>query len=582
MNGEKHRYAHYKNFPKRIRQALFRLCIYGSLLIAGEVAFYSITKIGRKLPLLKYLFQFQWLVDPALHLGQIWNVPVLTFYGQASLYMFFVYGFICVAGLEPAFRWMKKKDFPFLLRGIVYMCVIMVMEWLLGWILFGITKYKIWYYTGWGSFPVFTSFAIAPVWFICGLISENVINIFDSFDNLKLTLYGMAGAGSTKKTDGNKIAVISDVHIGFRDAGWFKGIYPAYLNIILYKIAFDGRISKLIILGDFFDMWLCPPEEKPFANAAEILKTWDDALFMPALKKCIERCSEVWYIPGNHDMGITQHDLDALSAGGKTMILKEPGTYSAGVLFNSPSSAEKIRFEHGHASDLFNAPVSPDDADTLRGFPFGYYVTRLTAENDSGDVEKIFRKAYDSALSVSTGKRNGDEAGPLFIKLFVDILLTMANVHRDEDNKLTDSSVIKMPYPHEDVTVGDVKSSYHSLLKKYEYFEKNPANQNNPDDFHQYYIFSVRKKGLCRYAHEKFGRTDIHLWFKRIFTNQPVEKIVIMGHTHYAMKEYITDAETAGVYANTGCICSCSKQKFPSWIEIVSTRRGCSVKMNRL
>jgi hypothetical protein len=151
---------------------LFRLCINGSLLIAGEVAFYSIIKIGRKIPLLKYLFQFQWLVDPALNLGQIWNIPVLTFYGQASLYMFFIYGLICVAGLEPAFRWMKRKDFPLLLRGLVYMCVIMVMECLLGWILFGITKYKIWYYTGWGSFPVFTSFATAPVWLSAALFPK--------------------------------------------------------------------------------------------------------------------------------------------------------------------------------------------------------------------------------------------------------------------------------------------------------------------------------------------------------------------------------------------------------------------------
>jgi len=71
-----------------------------------------------------------------------------------------------------------------------------------------------------------------------------------------------------------------------------------------------------------------------------------------------------------------------------------------------------------------------------------------------------------------------------------------------------------------DVTVEDIKMSYHSLLRKYEHFEKNPVNQNVPDDFHHYYIFSVGKKGLCR-SHEKFGRTDIRLWFKRIFINQP-------------------------------------------------------------
>lgn len=581
MKEENRRYSHYKNIPKRIRQALFRLCIYGALLVAGEVSFYSITKIGRKVPLLKYIFEYQWWVDPKLNLNQIWNVPVLTFYGQASLYMFFVYGLICVAGLEPAYRWMKKKDFPLLLRGFFYMCIILCMECLLGWILFWLTGYKIWYYTGWGSFPVFTSFAIAPMWFICGLISENVINVFDSFDNLKLTLYGLAASAGTKKKNGNKIAVISDVHIGKKNGGWFTGLYPAFLNIILYKTALDSSITKLIILGDFFDTWLCPPEEKPFRSAAEAADAWKDAVFMPALEKCIELCGEVWYIPGNHDMGTTQGDLNTVSVNGRTMLLKEPGTYQAETLFNNPSATKSVRFEHGHASDLFNAPVSPADTDALQGLPFGYYVTRLAA-TETYDIEKILQKAYASSAS-SSGKAENSEPGAVFIKLFVDALVAMSNVRRADDDKLTDNSVIRMAEPYTDVTVADVKGCYHSLLTKYEKLRNNPVNTDDPDAFHHYYLFSAAKKGLCGYAHEKFGKKNIRLWFKRIFTNKPLEKIVIMGHTHYAMKEYVMDAEITGMYANTGCICSCSKQKTPSWIEIINTgSRGCRIKMNRL
>ncbi|MCK9170127.1 MAG: metallophosphoesterase [Treponema sp.] len=580
MKEENRRYSHYKNFPKRIRQALFRLCIYGALLVAGEVSFYSITKIGREIPLLKYIFQYQWWVDPRLNLNNIWKVPILTFYGQASLYMFFVYGLICVVGLEPAYRWMKKKDFPLLLRGLFYMFIILGMECFLGWILFWMTGYKIWYYTGWGSFPVFTSFAIAPMWFICGLISENVINVFDSFDSLKMMLYGMAVSAGSKKKNGNKIAVISDVHIGRKSDGWFNGLYPAFLNIILYKIALDSRIKKLIILGDFFDTWLCPPELKPFKNASEVAESWKNALFMPALRKCIELCDEVWYIPGNHDMGITQEDLNTVSENGKTMILKEPQTYSAELLFNHHSETKYIRFEHGHASDLFNAPVSESDTDTLQGLPFGYYVTRLAAE-ESCDLEKILQKAYTKSSSVSFDTEK-QEPGGVFIKLFVDALVAISNAHRADDDKLTDDSVIRMASPYTDVTVADVKKSYHSLLGKYEKFRKDPVNSDKPDEFHRYYLFSVSKKSLCQYAHEKFGKVSIKLWFKRIFSNLPFEKIVIMGHTHYAMKEYVTNTETTGIYANTGCICSCSKQKYPSWIEIINTDRGCRIKINRL
>jgi UDP-2,3-diacylglucosamine pyrophosphatase LpxH len=580
MNEEKKRYSHYKSLPKRLRQALFRLCIYGALLIAGEVSFYSITKIGRKIPFLKIIFEYQWCVDPKLDLSNIWNVPIMTFYGQASLYMFFVYGLICVAGLEPAYRWMKKKDFPIILRGLFYMCIILGMECLLGWILFWITKYKIWYYTGWGSFPVFTSFAIAPMWFICGLISENVINVFDSFDSLKLTLYGLSVSSGSKKKDGNHVAVISDVHIGQKNDGWFNGMYPAYLNIILYKIAFDSRIRKLIIVGDFFDTWLCPPEVVPFKNAAEIIHTWDDALFMPALKKCIEVCDEVWYIPGNHDMGITQNDLDALTVNGKTMQLKLPGTYSPEVVFNAPSLTKQIRFEHGHAADLFNAPVDPADPDTLQGLPFGYYVTRLAA-SDSHDVEKLCQQAFLSARSHST-QAEKLEPGALFIQLFVDALVALSNTHRPDDDKLSDRSVIRMASPYADVTVADIKGKYHELLKKYEELELHPQNSSDPDAFHHYYMFAVGKNGLGRYAHEKFGRKDFGLWFRRIFSTVPFEKVVVMGHTHYTLKEYVTDAAVAGIYVNTGCICQTDKQRTPSWIELINTDKGCRVKMNHL
>lgn len=321
---------------------------------------------------------------------------------------------------------------------------------------------------------------------------------------------------------------------------------------------------------------------RPKRNRSEMRRKqphfWNEAVFMPALKKCIELCDEVWYIPGNHDMGITQEDLNAVSVNGKTMLLKEPGTYPAELLFNHPSASKSVRFEHGHASDLFNAPADGSGADTLQGLPLGYYITRLAAA-ETFDIEKVFQRAYSAAASP---ENRDSDPGAVFIKLLVDAVTAVSNVHRADDDKLTDNSVIRMAEPYTDVTVADVKECYHSLLKKYEDLKRNPVNTGDPDAFHRYYLLSAAKKGLCAYAHEKFGKKNIVLWFKRIFTNQPFEKIVIMGHTHYAMKEYVTDAEISGIYANTGCICSHSSQKTPSWIEIINTRRGCRVKINRL
>lgn len=571
------------------------------MLIAGEVAFYTITKIGKTIPFLKdFLFSYEWLVDDKLSLGQIWKIPISTFYGQASLYMFFVYGLICVVGLEPAYRWLKRKDFPIVLRGIFYMFIILGMECLLGWILYWITGYQIWYYTGWGSFPVYTSFAIAPMWFICGLISENVINVFDSFDKLKMRMYGLTTVSEEKKPNGRKIALISDVHIGRKDNpfgnGWFKGLNPSYLSVVLNKIAYDSNTSRLIIVGDFFDTWLCPPEKKPFNNVAEVINAWSDSIFMAPLKKCIELCTEVLYIPGNHDMGIKQEDLEALKVKGKELKIVEPGAYPTSYFFGESNSITKtLYFEHGHASDLFNAPVSPTDEDTIQGLPFGYYVTRIDADLESFSLNKIYQQAYilafkkfnkQESMKSKTAQKtktltanNSKTIGSIFIELFIDIVVKMANSKRKDSEKLTDESVIIMPDTYNNVTIGDVKKGYYTLLKKFQDLRKNPVNTDSVDSFHRYYLLSATKRGLSKYANEKFGKKSISLWFKRIFTNQAPEKIVIMGHTHTSTKEYVMNREIPGIYVNTGCLCKFNQGK-TSWAEIINTKRGCRVKIN--
>jgi hypothetical protein len=182
--------------PKRIRRALFRFLVYGSLLLAGEVAFYTAVKIGRHLPAFaSWLFQFHWRVDGRLHLDDVWDAPVRVLYGQASLWMFLVYGSIALFGLEPAYR--RIKNWPLVARGLVYMTVILAMECATGWILRAITGYDIWYYED-GALTVFryTSLAIAPLWFVLGLASENFLHIIDKLTRVKLELGTPAGPGA--------------------------------------------------------------------------------------------------------------------------------------------------------------------------------------------------------------------------------------------------------------------------------------------------------------------------------------------------------------------------------------------------
>jgi hypothetical protein len=172
-----------KIFNKKFQQAVFRFIVYGSILVFGEIVFYNITKIGRTLPFwANWLFRYQWLVDPRLELNHIWDVPMKVLYGQASLWMFIVYGTIALFGVENAYK--KLLKWNWFVRGCIYMVIILVMECAWGWILLWITGYDIWYYEGILAVFKYTSLAIAPMWFIVGLLSENIIKFVYKLDEV--------------------------------------------------------------------------------------------------------------------------------------------------------------------------------------------------------------------------------------------------------------------------------------------------------------------------------------------------------------------------------------------------------------
>lgn len=587
MKQKKLRYDLLKPISKRLRQALFRFCVYGALLVAGEVGFYTLTKTGRLVPLLRFLFQYDWEVDARLALHHIWDVPVTTLFGQASLYMFLVYGAICVAGLEPAYRAMKKKDFPLILRGLVYMAIILFMECSLGWILRFATGYDIWYYRGPGTLFRYTSLAIAPIWFICGLVSENVIGVIDALDDLKMNVYGLSdwqeeGPGARRR---DRIVVLSDVHIGPKNgdgspAGWFYGPYEIYLTIILFKIAMDRRVKELVFLGDLFDTWLCAPGEKP-ESARDIIAKWSGSLFMAPLRTCVAACPAVYYIPGNHDMHVKEEDLELLAAAGKRIRLVTADEYNA--LAHLDCGATLV-MEHGNAGDFFNAPG--DDRDTVQGLPLGYFVSRLSAGPGYFDLAGAFLTSWARVLASGLGEGRGerpaggeaekggaekgaDRAGRLFVEFFVDALVAYANRFRDEASRIGDATVIRMPDGYRDVTVGEVKKSYSSLLSDWLAERKT-------------FLFAAGgKNALDRYAREKFGKVDRRKWLGRLASCRAPELVVVMGHTHYGLVQRVLDREKQGIYANTGCLCRNRKQAGCRWVEITDSPRRCSVRLRK-
>lgn len=160
------------NTSSKVRFALFRLVLYGFVGLAGEVIFYNVVKLGRLVPGVKLLFQFDWRVDPQLGLDGIWQADPVALYGQASLWMMLVYAGATFGVIEPVYRRLWRK--PAVLRAAIYGVGILVFEAVIGWLLVLITGYRIWFYADALEIVGMTSLYILPIWMIIGLLVERV------------------------------------------------------------------------------------------------------------------------------------------------------------------------------------------------------------------------------------------------------------------------------------------------------------------------------------------------------------------------------------------------------------------------
>ncbi len=180
------------------------------------------------------------------------------------------------------------------------------------------------------------------------------------------------------------IACISDIHCGDERAtngnySWF-GENAAAFEDFLNFIKNNQKVKELVILGDLFDEWMVPYEFSPFDSAVNITNSKEyfhaianSSVNKPVFDKMREIISEgeidIIYVPGNHDMLITQEILEEILPGAKW---KGDAT---GLGKYNP--VNEILMEHGHRYDFFNCPQPlVNDGHIL---PPGYFVSRLYA-----------------------------------------------------------------------------------------------------------------------------------------------------------------------------------------------------------
>ncbi|MCX6250856.1 MAG: metallophosphoesterase [Bacteroidetes bacterium] len=183
----------------------------------------------------------------------------------------------------------------------------------------------------------------------------------------------------------NSIICISDIHMGDpRSVAlgycWFSKNAAALENL-LDTVLTCPQMRQLVILGDLFDEWVVPYRLSPFDSGAGINNSRDYFLSIanaPVNVNIINKLKaiassgtiQLIYVPGNHDMLLTQEVLQEIIPG---VIWQGDST---GLGHYSPLS--EIIMEHGHRYDFFNCPQPLSNPGHI--LPPGYFISRLDAE----------------------------------------------------------------------------------------------------------------------------------------------------------------------------------------------------------
>ena len=355
----------------------------------------------------------------------------------------------------------------------------------------------------------------------------------------------------------NKIVVLSDIHIGNNTPTvWYqKSFHESYLVAALDWVKSNTEsIQELILLGDVIDFWTYPAEEQPpsfdaiiAANPNIFGSNGKLSQVLTALK------GKVTYVRGNHDMSITQADLNKIQNpnGYKIKLCPDDIYYPLG------NANRRIACTHGHIYALFNAPYN-NSSSPIAPLPVGHFVSRAVASkrkkelqpgqtvaelNDSGDpgmweIIPRFGRILVEALAPVLGSNIGL---PAVVAIVLsgrtarawDALSSIAKLLLSNVSDVTglgDTQPIKLPNGKQ-ITIEEAKKIYDNLF----------SDWRNKNDF-----LTAYKALMADWRSWYMG------WFAQKLAFEVGADLVVMGHTHTPISGL---SNSLIQYINTGFNC---------------------------
>jgi UDP-2,3-diacylglucosamine pyrophosphatase LpxH len=357
--------------------------------------------------------------------------------------------------------------------------------------------------------------------------------------------------------------VLSDLHIGDNTKTcWYQdSLHEKALTAVLrWVIARQRSVREVILLGDIFDVWTYPPVVRP-PTLAQIVRA-NPRLFDPsgpvaALVKAFPR--SVHLMLGNHDGTVSSNDVALLNAWlGGDVARGEAIQFHACPVRVIRSGTAATAFSHGHHWCMFN---SPDPRSPWAPLPLGHIVSRAIAHKWDRDLppgktvadlpghgNDIIKQAVAEEMEVGhLWSLIGDRA-----KIRAE-LVTKLIAGLSRASGMTATTPINLPSGRV-TTLQDAEKAFRNLWSRW-------ATERE-----------IRDIDADRAAAADFLAPHL-AWFAQRLALQARADIVVMGHTHHAVRHL---AKSPVDYVNNGygCVAAPDSAKTPFTFSVVDLRTG--------
>jgi UDP-2,3-diacylglucosamine pyrophosphatase LpxH len=326
----------------------------------------------------------------------------------------------------------------------------------------------------------------------------------------------------------NQVVVLSDIHIGDNTPTcWYqREIHGPYLQALFdWVVARADSIRELVLLGDVVDLWTYPCDVRPPSFATIMEK--NPEVFGPAggLAKVLDALGGgVTYVPGNHDMAVTEADVAAIRSPGGHKVAFSEGAYS-------PGGDPRVLLAHGNAYTMFNAP---DVTTKWSPLPVGHFVTRIIASHWASNlaagqnVAQLAGQGYPNGLDWQSVAANALKQADVSIAAsMIEGIAGQEGVSKSAPVVLADGAT---------TTLTEVKAIYDGLFT--DWVNRNGGGVDG--------LLVAGKAALADYDASYMG------WFAQRQAFLSGAQLVVMGHTH----EPISGLDQSLVqYVNSGFEC---------------------------